>query len=87
MTDTPMPISTSLSNLSLFNHLVGDSKQRRRDNEAQGLSGLAINHKLKLRWLLNWQISRVRALENFIDIVRCMPVFLRQAWRITYKTT
>ena len=51
-----------------FDHLVGELLEMHRDIEAQFLCGLDIEDQQELRWLLNWQISRIRALENPVDI-------------------
>ena len=52
----------------LFDHLVGRSKQRLRDIEAERFSSFAVDHQLKLRWLLDRQFLGFRTLENAVDV-------------------
>lgn len=45
----------------LFDHLVGASEHSSRDGEAKRFGRLEIDDELELRWLLDWQISRLLA--------------------------
>ena len=49
----------------LFDHLVGARQERRRDSKPQRLSGLEVNHQLKLCRLLDGKVCRLDALQNF----------------------
>ena len=52
---------------SLFDHLIGGSKQFVWDGESERLSGLEIDDQLKL-WHLYGEIGRFLALEDAVDI-------------------
>src|SRR5262249_42880330 len=51
-----------------FDHLVGAGEQWQRDSDAEGLGGLEIDDQLDLGGLLDGQITRLFALENFADV-------------------
>ena len=53
----------------LFDHLVGESKQRGRNSEAEFLGGLEVDRQQELCRALNRQI-RVRAFENAVNVSR-----------------
>jgi hypothetical protein len=56
-----------------FNHLVGTGEQRRRNIEAKCLCGFQIDHQLVFGWCLNWQVGRLLALEDAIDVAGRVP--------------
>ena len=47
-----------------LDHLVGDSKQRRRNGEAKCLGGFEVDDQLEFHRLLDWQVGWPFALEN-----------------------
>ena len=49
------------SNRSLFDHLVGEREQRRRDLESECPGGLEVDDELELGGLLHRQIGRLGA--------------------------
>src|SRR5262249_61024759 len=53
--------------------LIRPQQQRLRDREAERLRGLEINHQLKLRRLLHWQVTGLRALQDAVDVIRAAP--------------
>src|SRR5262249_55826474 len=62
----------------LFDHLVGQREQLVGDFEAERLSGLDVDHQLKLDWDLDGKLARHRALEDAIGIDRCAPILIDQ---------
>jgi hypothetical protein len=50
--------------LSLFDHLVGAAKQRKRYGKADGLGGFQIDDELDLGCLLDWKIGRFFPFKN-----------------------
>ena len=53
-----------------FDHLVGAREQGRRHGEAERLSSLEIDHKLKLGGHLNRQFTRLHAPQDAIHVRR-----------------
>jgi len=51
----PKADSCTAANSPLFDHLVGDGKQRRRDSQAEHCGGLIVDHQLELVRLYNRQ--------------------------------
>jgi hypothetical protein len=58
---------------ALFDHLVGDSQQRRRHGQPERIRRFQIEDQLEFRRLLHRQFGRIGALENAVDIVRRPP--------------
>src|SRR6266404_3038017 len=52
----------------LFDYVVGAAEQRRRHGEAERFRGLEVDHQFELFRGLNWQLARLRALEDAIGI-------------------
>src|SRR5207248_4919463 len=52
-----------------LDHLVGECQQLVRDVDAEHASGSEIYHQFKFGRLLDWQVVRFGALENFPDIM------------------
>jgi hypothetical protein len=40
----------------------------------EGVSGLEIDHQFYLGALLDWEVSRLGAVENFSDLDPCLPI-------------
>jgi hypothetical protein len=53
-----------LQQQALFNHLIGATKERERDGEAECVSRLEVNDKLDFRDLLHRQAGGFFALED-----------------------
>ena len=48
-------------------------EERRRDGQAERLSGLEVDDQLEGRGLFHWQVSGLGALEDFINVDRGAP--------------
>src|SRR6516165_2963170 len=57
------------ANCNLFDHFVGRGEQRRRNSHAKGLCTFEIEREYKFSWLLDRKISRIRALQNSINVI------------------
>ena len=55
---------------NLLDNLVRSGEQCRRDVEAEGFGGLEIDRQLKFGRLLDSQVARLGAFQNFVDIRR-----------------
>src|SRR5262245_39273348 len=53
---------------SLFNHLVSAAEQLQRGRETEGPGSFEINDQFDFFDLLDWQVARLFALENFPGI-------------------
>src|SRR5215813_11770597 len=60
----------------LFDYLVGASKQRYWDTDAERLGSLEIDDKLKLSRSLDGQLARLFTLEDTIDIRSRAPMLI-----------
>src|SRR5262245_44300674 len=58
---------TSLRLAHSLDHLVSEDVELRRDSHAKRVGGLAIDHQVEFRRLLNRQIAGLCALENLVD--------------------
>ena len=57
------------ANCNLFDHFVGRGEQRRRNSHAKGLCTFEIEREYKFSWLLDRKISRIRTLQNSINVI------------------
>src|SRR6516165_1054824 len=51
-----------------FDHLVGGYKERIWHREVECLGGFEVDDKSVHRWLLKWQIARLLAAQNTVDV-------------------
>src|SRR5262252_1991729 len=51
----------------LVDHLVGEDVELRRDRHSERVGGLAIDHQVEFRRLLDRQVARLGALDNLVD--------------------
>jgi hypothetical protein len=58
----------------LLDDLSGIYDQIRRNGKAKGLSGFQVNDLLESCGLLDWDIGRLRTSQNFVHMVRGLPV-------------
>ena len=56
----------------LFDYLVSLGEQQNWDLKAERVSGLEIDHQVYLGALLDWEVSRLGALENFPNVDPCL---------------
>ncbi len=61
---------------ALFDHLVGAGKHGRRHVEAERLGRLEVEHRLVLGRRLHWQVGRLLALQDAIDVAGRAPVLV-----------
>jgi len=52
----------------LLDHLVDAGEQARRNGETQRLRSFQVHHKLELRRLLDRKVSRLRTLQNLVNV-------------------
>src|SRR6516165_62518 len=58
----------------LVDHVVRAGEQRWRDNETERFGGLQVDDHLVLGRRLHWQVGRLLAFEDAIDIAGCAPI-------------
>jgi hypothetical protein len=74
-----------LISLSL-NHFVRSGQHAWRNRQSNLLRRLQIDHKLKFRWLLDRQICRLRAFQDFVDHRCGAPVGLGLVGAVGHQT-
>src|SRR5258708_22748944 len=71
----------------LLDHLVGTGEQRVRHSQAERLRGFQVDDQLVLHRRLHWQVGRLLALEDAIDVAGGEPVLLDDARAIGDQAT
>src|SRR3954471_20680854 len=70
-----------------FDNLVGPREQHRRDVQAERFRGLEVDDEFELRWLLDGQIPRLRAMENPVNEGSRPEIEVRITHPIGYQST
>src|SRR5450759_1584790 len=86
-TGRPPPQASCSDKGTLFDHLIGAGEQCWRQIEAKGLCGPRIDDQIKLGWLLDWKIGRLRPAQNLVDIVGGAPKQVRDVCSLGHETT
>ena len=68
-----------------FDHLIGASEQLGWHGEPECFRGLEIDHQFDLAALLDREVSRLSALENFPDVDRCLTMSLGDVATVTHQ--
>src|SRR6516164_7915891 len=58
---------TSLRLAHSFDHFVGENVELRRNHQPKRVGGLAIYRQVESRGLLDWKLTRFRALKNLVN--------------------
>jgi hypothetical protein len=74
------------SKASLFDHLVSKGKQLRRNIKPKRLCRLDVDHQLELRRLLDRQIGRLGAIEDFRGVDAELAISIEIVGSIAYKS-
>jgi hypothetical protein len=70
---------------TLFDHLVGARLHCRRHVEAERLGRLEVEDQFKAGGLLHWEIGRIGAFKNLVDIDGRSSPHGRRTWSIAQK--
>ena len=66
--NSPCPLCAKSGHETLFDHLVGDGEDARRDGQAKRLGGLEVDDKLELGQLDDRQVAGLFALEDSASV-------------------
>src|SRR5215475_15867401 len=81
-------IPTSLGHRArLFDHLVGEREQHRRNRQAERLGGLQIDDEIEFNRLLDRQIGRLRSAQNPVNITSGAPELVNKVYSIGHQTS
>jgi len=69
----------------LFNHLVGEGEELVGDSHVKHFRRFQIDDEFKLCGLLNWQICRIGAPQNLVDVDCAMPIDVAVVWPVRHK--
>jgi hypothetical protein len=62
-----LALNRKIDNLKSLDHLIRPRERFRRNRQADLLRRFQIDNELELRRLFDWQVSRLCALEDFVD--------------------
>src|SRR5438874_10699092 len=71
----------------LFDDLIGAREQRLRNRETKRISGLQIKGHFEPRRLLYWQICRLDAFKDLVDIAGGTPEHVDRVGAIRHQST
>src|SRR5262245_13786234 len=71
----------------ILDHLIRPHQHIRWYRDADLLGGYQVNHELKLRGLLDWQIGGLSAFENFVYVGGRAPEQVRKTHSVKHQTT
>src|SRR5262245_24093518 len=74
--NVPFPGSCTAAKVALLDHLIGARAQRRWHVEAERLGGFEVEHHFEFGRRLHWQVGRLFALEDAIDVAGRLPVLV-----------
>src|SRR5215467_4338488 len=81
-------IPTSLGHRArLFDHLVGEREQHRRNRQAERLGDLQIDDEIEFNRLLDRQIGRLRSAQNPVNITSGAPELVSKVYSIGHQTS
>ena len=66
----------TLNDATSFDHFIGRRKQGRRHVESERLGGLEIDDEFEFCRLLDWDVCRLFAFQDFVNEFRRAPVKL-----------
>src|SRR2546429_9816533 len=69
-----------------FDPLVGATRQRKRDSDAERLGGLEVQEQFNFRDLLDRQLARLCAFENPAGIKADLSICVRTTASVAYQT-
>src|ERR1700760_2944595 len=70
-----------------LNHLVGAREQRFGDVKADRFGCGQVDNKIEARGLLDWNVSRLRAVQNLVRKLSGATVQVGQVWSIGYQAS
>src|ERR1700722_14502583 len=80
-----VPTTDSRSAASSFDHLVSASQESRRDRQSERLGSLQIDDQFYLGALLDWEVSRLDAVQNLSDVNTCLLIKIDEAASVTHQ--
>src|SRR5215813_11840170 len=83
--EVPRSDICSAANCGLFDHLVGDGEQPRREAEAECPGGVEVDHELELGRLHDREVGGLLALENPAGVHTGLAIFHGYDCSVAYQ--